>query len=77
MAFTNYLLQSVLLSWVFFGWGLGLYGLGATAALAIGVVIYACQVVASSLWLRWFRFGPVEWLWRTLMYGARQPMRYR
>jgi uncharacterized protein len=74
-AFSNYLLQSVIFGWIFFGYGLGLFGkLGAAPTLALGVVVYAIQVLISSWWLRHFRFGPVEWLWRTLMYGTRQPM---
>jgi uncharacterized protein len=75
MAFTNYLLQSVVFGWIFFGYGLGLFGkLGAASTMAIGAVVYGIQVLLSSWWLRRFRFGPVEWLWRTLMYGTRQPM---
>jgi uncharacterized protein len=75
MAFTNYLLQSVVFGWVFFGYGLGLFGkLGTAPTIAIGAVVYGIQVLLSSWWLRHFRFGPVEWLWRTLMYGTRQPM---
>jgi len=74
-AFTNYLLQSVVFGWIFFGYGLGLFGkLGAAPTIAIGAVVYGIQVLLSSWWLRHFRFGPVEWLWRTLMYGTRQPM---
>lgn len=75
MAFTNYLLQSAIFTWVFFGYGLGYFGrLGAAETLVFGIVVYTCQVVLSALWLRRYRFGPVEWLWRTLMYGKRQPM---
>ena len=76
MAFTNYLAQSVILGWIFYGYGLGLFGrLGVTSALAIGLVVYFVQVPFSAWWLRRYRYGPVEWLWRTLMYGAAQPMR--
>jgi uncharacterized protein len=76
MAFTNYLAQSVILGWIFYGYGLGLFGhLGVTSALAIGVAVYIGQVFFSAWWLRRYRYGPVEWLWRTLMYGAAQPMR--
>jgi uncharacterized protein len=76
MAFTNYLLQSIILGWVFYGYGLGLFGsVGVTAAFALGVLIYVLQILASVWWLNRFRFGPVEWLWRTLMYGTVQPMR--
>lgn len=74
-AFTNYLLQSVVLSALFYGWGLHLYGMGAFAAFLIGLFLYVAQVIISTLWLSRYRFGPVEWLWRTLMYGERQPMR--
>jgi uncharacterized protein len=49
--------------------------LGSAACLAIAVAIYAVQVVACRLWLARFRFGPVEWLWRTLVYSRAQPMR--
>jgi uncharacterized protein len=75
MAFTNYLAQSLIFGWIFYGYGLGLFGrLGVTSALAIGVVVYIGQVFFSAWWLRRFRYGPVEWLWRTLMYGVPQPM---
>ena len=74
MAFTNYLAQSVIFGFVFYGYGFGLFGrMGTAAALAVGVVVYAVQAVLSAYWLRYHRFGPVEWLWRTLMYGSRQP----
>jgi uncharacterized protein len=76
MAFTNYLAQSVIFGWIFYGYGLGLFGrLGVASALAIGVAVYIAQVLFSAWWLRRYRYGPVEWLWRTLMYGAVQPMR--
>ena len=75
MAFTNYLAQSVIFGWIFYGYGLGLFGhLGTASALAIGIAVYVAQVLFSAWWLRRFRYGPVEWLWRTLMYGAAQPM---
>ncbi|HMM91110.1 DUF418 domain-containing protein [Bradyrhizobium sp.] len=75
MAFTNYLMQSLIFGWVFYGYGLGLFGrIGAASALTIGVAVYIGQVFFSSWWLRRYRYGPVEWLWRTLMYGEPQPM---
>jgi uncharacterized protein len=76
MAFTNYLAQSLIFGWIFYGYGLGLFGrLGVASALAIGVAVYIGQVFFSAWWLGRYRYGPVEWLWRTLMYGAAQPMR--
>jgi uncharacterized protein len=74
MAFTNYILQSVILVFVFFGFGLGQFGkAGAAQGLALACVLYGVQAALSLVWLRHFRFGPLEWLWRTLMYG-RAPM---
>lgn len=76
MALTSYLTQSVVLSVLFYGWGLGLFGrLGEAEAAAIGVAIFVAQAALSAAWLRRYRFGPVEWLWRSITYGARQPMR--
>jgi uncharacterized protein len=75
MAFTNYLLQSVIFGWVFYGYGLGLFGkLGVTAALAIGIGVYLLQIVFSAWWLKRCLYGPLEWLWRSAMYGSRQPL---
>ena len=76
MAFTNYIAQSLIFGWIFYGYGLGLFGkLGVAAALTIGVVTYIALVFASRWWLDRYRFGPVEWLWRALMYGRMPPMR--
>jgi uncharacterized protein len=78
MAFSNYLGQSVILGWIFYGYGLGLFGrTSVTTALAIGLCVYAAQAGISAWWLRRYRYGPVEWLWRSLMYGSRQPMALR
>lgn len=75
MAFTNYLTQSVILGWIFYGYGLGLFGrLSVTAGLAIAIALYVAQAAFSAWWLRRYRYGPIEWLWRSLMYGKRQPM---
>jgi uncharacterized protein len=76
MAFTNYLMQSVIFGWLFYGYGLGLFGkLGVTAALAIGIGVYVLQVAFSAYWLQRYLYGPVEWLWRVAMYGTWQPLR--
>lgn len=75
MAFTNYVAESVVLGWVFYGYGLGLFGgIGAASALTFGIALYAVQAMFSAWWLKRHRFGPIEWVWRTLMYGVRQPM---
>jgi len=76
MAFTNYIVQSIVLTLLFYGFGLGLMGrVGVAGGLGIAAVIYATQSWASAWWLERHRFGPLEWLWRTLMYGERQPWR--
>ena len=77
-AFTNYLLQTVIATTIFYGHGFGLFG-SVTRVAQYGVVlaIWAIQVPLSVIWLRYFRFGPVEWVWRTLTYGERQPMRLK
>jgi uncharacterized protein len=74
MAFTNYLSQSVVLGLLFYGYGFGWLGhVGVTLGLAISISLYAAQVLISAWWLRSHHFGPLEWLWRTAMYGERQP----
>jgi uncharacterized protein len=74
MAFTSYILQSVVLSFVFFAFGLGQFGkVGAAQGLAMACALYALQAMLSLVWLRYFRFGPLEWLWRVLMYGRLFP----
>jgi uncharacterized protein len=75
MAFSNYLAQSLLLGFIFYGYGFGLFGrAGVTATLAIALAVYATQAAISAWWLQRWRYGPLEWLWRSLMYGTRQPM---
>ena len=67
--------QSIIFGWIFYGYGLGLFGrLGITPALVIGIAVYVGQVRFSAWWLHHHRYGPLEWLWRSLMYGERQPM---
>jgi len=76
MALTNYLAQSVIGVVLFYGIGFGLYGtVGATLLVALSIAIIAVQAVFSRWWLARHRFGPAEWLWRSLTYGRRQPMR--
>jgi uncharacterized protein len=76
MALTNYLLQSVMTSVLFLGYGFGLAGrFDYAAQLLIVVAIWIIELAWSPVWLRRFRFGPAEWLWRSLTYWRRQPMR--
>ena len=76
MAFSNYLFHSVMSSVVFLGWGLGLAGRFDYAQQLLYVLaVWTFQLVVSPIWLRRYRFGPAEWLWRSLTYWKRQPMR--
>jgi uncharacterized protein len=78
MALTNYLTQSVVLSVIFYGYGFGLFGrIGSALAALIGVALYVGQLFLSRFWLRHYRFGPVEWVWRSLTYGRWEPMAVR
>lgn len=75
MALTNYLAQSLIATTVFYGYGIGLGGnVGRLQTIGISLLIFAAQVAYSFCWLRHFRYGPMEWLWRSLTYGKRQPM---
>lgn len=75
MALTNYLTQTILFSFLFFGYGFGLMGrLSPLQAAGIGFVLYAAQLWFSRWWLRRYRFGPFEWLWRSATYGRLQPL---
>jgi uncharacterized protein len=76
MALTNYLMHSVILTTVFYGYGLGLYGsVPRFQQMGFVVAVIALQLIYSSWWLARYRFGPVEWLWRSLTYWQRQPMK--
>jgi len=75
-ALSNYLLQSVVCTLIFYNYGLGLYGeIGPTFGLMLTVAIYWAQVRLSGWWFERFQFGPMEWVWRTLTYLRRQPLR--
>ncbi|MFD1335671.1 DUF418 domain-containing protein [Oceanobacillus iheyensis] len=76
MAMTNYLCQSIISFWLFYGVGFGLYGkIDPLIQLVLVIVIFILQMIASVWWMKKFRFGPFEWLWRTLTYGKKQPFR--
>ena len=75
-ALTNYLLQTILCTTIFYGHGLGWFGsVDRVGQLGVVAAVWAVQLVASPLWLRRFRFGPAEWAWRWLTYGVRPPLR--
>jgi uncharacterized protein len=74
MALSAYLLQGLLTLVVFAGFSL--YGqLGPAEAMLVVLGVWVVLLVVCPLWLRWFRFGPAEWLWRSLTYGRRQALR--
>jgi uncharacterized protein len=76
MALTNYLLQSLVAIGIFYGIGLGWGGkLGPTLVVPLALLIFGAQLQLSAWWLHRFRFGPAEWLWRSLTYGTWQPLR--
>jgi uncharacterized protein len=76
MALTNYLSQSLLCLFIFTGAGLALYGeLSRHELYYVVVAIWILQLAWSPLWLRHFRYGPAEWIWRSLTYGRWQPLR--
>ena len=78
MAFTSYILQTLLCTTIFFGHGFGLYGRVPRFGQALVVVgVWAVVVAFANGWLARHRYGPLEWLWRSLTYGARQPLRQR
>jgi len=76
MAFTNYLMHSIILTTVFYGYGFGFFGQVERAwQMAIVAAVLSFQLWLSPLWLTHFRFGPAEWLWRSLTYWHLQSMR--
>ena len=78
MALSNYILQSVVCTFVFTGYGFGLYGRLERYQLYYVVAgCWAMSLAASPIWLQHYRFGPLEWCWRSLTYWKRQPMRIR
>lgn len=75
MALTLYLAQSLLAGLFFYGYGLGQWGMGRAAQLAFVALAFAAQVGFSHWWLGRFRYGPLEWLWRSATYRRWQPLR--
>lgn len=76
MALTHYLSQTLLSLLAFYGFRLGQVGKqGPFASVVICLGVFCLQVLWGHLWLARCRFGPAEWVWRTLTYGKAQPMR--
>jgi uncharacterized protein len=75
MAFTNYILQTLLCTTLFYGHGFGLFGkVSRVGQISICVAVWLVEIPLSRAWMRRFRFGPLEWLWRSLTYWRRMPM---
>lgn len=75
MALTNYLTQSLLMSLVFLGHGLGYYGASRVDQMLFVAAVVAVQILFSHVWLSYFRYGPMEWLWRAVTYWQIPPLR--
>lgn len=76
MALTNYLTHSVVFTTLFYGYGFAMYGeISRSVATALAIGLWLLQLPLSKWWLEHYRFGPCEWLWRTLTYGERQPFK--
>lgn len=76
LALSNYLSQSIICNFVFLGFGFGLAGeLARHQIYYVVFAVWIFQLLFSVLWLKRYRFGPAEWLWRSLTYKSRQPFR--
>lgn len=76
MALSHYLTQSLLATWLIYGHGLGQWGRWSYSELiAAALALFLAQMAFSAWWLRRFRFGPVEWLWRAFTYARWPPLR--
>jgi uncharacterized protein len=74
MAFSNYMTHSLVCNFVFLGAGLGYGGqVGPFYLTIFAIALFTLQVMISTRWLRYFNYGPVEWVWRSLTYGKLQP----
>lgn len=75
MAMTNYLLQTVVCVTIFYGYGFQQFSrFGALKATLMALAIVIFQLIASTIWLRYFAYGPMEWIWRQLTYRKRLPL---
>jgi uncharacterized protein len=76
MAFSNYIMHSLIGSIIFFGMGFGMVGeVGPFYYTILAWIVFAAQIVLSTIWLRYYNYGPVEWLWRSATYKKWQPLK--
>ena len=76
MAFTNYILTSVICGFIFYGYGLGLFGkLEHYQQFMVIIFVWSVLIILSTIWLKHYYYGPLEWFWRYLTYGKRPPFR--
>ncbi len=76
MALSNYLLQSILCTTFFYGYGMDRFGrIDYPGLFAVVAAVWIVNIIFSLVWLRYFRFGPAEWAWRSLTYWQLQPMK--
>jgi uncharacterized protein len=75
MAFSNYITHSLIGNFVFLSMGLNYGGkVGPVYYTIFAIAVWIAQIIFSTIWLKYFNFGPIEWVWRSLTYGKRQPM---
>jgi len=69
MALSNYLMQTVIFTTIMYSYGFGMFGSYEPWQLVIfAIIVFIIQVIASRIWLKYFRFGPLEWIWRKFTY---------
>ncbi len=75
MALTNYLMQTLLGIFTFSQVGFGFQSLGPAAWTLFALAVFTGQVILSTIWIKYFQYGPMEWIWRQLTYGKRLPLK--
>ena len=76
MSFSNYLFQSILSTLIFYHYGLGYYGkISVLTGTILVFAIYVFQMILSRLWLKYYYYGPAEWIWRNFTYFKKQSFR--
>lgn len=77
MALSNYLIQTILMILIFYNFGFNYFGkIGLIPVTGIAVIILVLQIIVSNIWLRYYRYGPFEWIWRSLTYKRKIQNRY-